>query len=196
MKLHELSPNPGSRQRRKRVGRGDSSGLGKTAGRGEKGQKSRTGAKIRPFFEGGQIPLFRRLPKRGFKNADRIIYTLVNLNILEENFNAGDVVDVAALQEKNLIGKKFFALKIGKRGLLVGPVKGKTVGIKRLIFIAPALICSVRAVFSVTDERVTDMREMRADLVRSARHQLDIKQGIATSLTDHLIFSDDIFTTR
>ena len=116
MKLHELSPNPGSRQRRKRVGRGDSSGLGKTAGRGEKGQKSRTGAKIRPFFEGGQIPLFRRLPKRGFKNADRIIYTLVNLNILEENFNAGDVVDVAALQEKNLIGKKFFALKILANG--------------------------------------------------------------------------------
>ena len=60
--------------------------------------------------------MFRRLPKRGFKNADRIIYTLVNLNILEENFNAGDVVDVAALQEKNLIGKKFFALKILANG--------------------------------------------------------------------------------
>ena len=72
MKLHELSPNPGSRQRRKRVGRGDSSGLGKTAGRGEKGQKSRTGSKVRPFFEGGQIPLFRRLPKRGFNQPDHI----------------------------------------------------------------------------------------------------------------------------
>ena len=76
--LHEMSPNPGSRKRRKRVGRGDSSGMGKTCCRGEKGQKSRTGAKIRPFFEGGQIPLFRRLPKRGFKNADRIIYALVH----------------------------------------------------------------------------------------------------------------------
>ena len=76
MKLHDMSPTPGSRKTRKRVGRGDSSGYGKTAGRGEKGQKSRSGAKIRPFFEGGQIPLFRRLPKRGFKNADRIVYAL------------------------------------------------------------------------------------------------------------------------
>ena len=65
MKLHDMKPAPGSRKERKRVGRGDSSGLGKTAGRGDKGQKSRTGAVIRPFFEGGQIPLFRRLPKKG-----------------------------------------------------------------------------------------------------------------------------------
>ena len=82
MKLHELSPTPGSRQRRKRVGRGDGSGMGKTACRGEKGQKSRTGSTIRPFFEGGQIPLFRRLPKRGFKNPDRVEYNLVNLNVI------------------------------------------------------------------------------------------------------------------
>ena len=116
MKLHELSPNPGSRQRRKRVGRGDSSGLGKTAGRGEKGQKSRTGSKIRPFFEGGQIPLFRRLPKRGFNSPDHVEYTLINLNILEENFNAGDVVDVEALGAKNLLGKKVGLIKILAHG--------------------------------------------------------------------------------
>ena len=103
MKLHDMSPTPGSRKTRKRVGRGDSSGYGKTAGRGEKGQKSRSGAKIRPFFEGGQIPLFRRLPKRGFKNADRIIYALVNLDVLESNFQAGDVVDLASLNEKKLL---------------------------------------------------------------------------------------------
>ena len=93
MKLHDIGPTPGSHKRRKRVGRGDSSGWGKTAGRGEKGQLSRTGAVHRPFFEGGQIPLFRRLPKRGFKNADRIVYQLINLSILEANFEAGAVVD-------------------------------------------------------------------------------------------------------
>jgi large subunit ribosomal protein L15 len=70
----------------------------------------------RPFFEGGQIPLFRRLPKRGFKNADRVIYALVNLNILEANFNAGDVVDEAALREKKLLGKARHAIKILANG--------------------------------------------------------------------------------
>lgn len=116
MKLHTMSPTPGSRKSRKRVGRGDSSGLGKTAGRGEKGQKSRSGATIRPFFEGGQIPLFRRLPKRGFKNADRIVYALVNLNVLDANFNAGDVVDVDALREKKLLGKGENIVKILANG--------------------------------------------------------------------------------
>jgi large subunit ribosomal protein L15 len=116
MKLHDMSPTPGSRHRRKRVGRGDSSGWGKSAGRGEKGQSSRTGSVSRPFFEGGQIPLFRRLPKRGFKNADRVIYALVNLNILEANFNAGDVVDEAALREKKLLGKARHAIKILANG--------------------------------------------------------------------------------
>ena len=116
MKLHDIAPTPGSRHRRKRVGRGDSSGLGKTAGRGEKGQKSRTGAVIRPFFEGGQIPLFRRLPKRGFKNADRIIYALVNLNVLDANFEAGDVVDFDALRNKKLLAKRDTIIKILANG--------------------------------------------------------------------------------
>lgn len=116
MKLHDMSPTPGSRKPRKRVGRGDSSGLGKTAGRGDKGQKSRTGARIRPFFEGGQIPLFRRLPKRGFKNADRIIYALVNLNVLEDNFNAGEIVDLETLHAKKLLGKGETMVKILANG--------------------------------------------------------------------------------
>ena len=116
MKLHDIAPTPGSRHRRKRVGRGDSSGLGKTAGRGEKGQKSRTGAVIRPFFEGGQIPLFRRLPKRGFKNADRIIYALVNLDKLNDNFEAGDVVDFEALRAKKLLAKSDTIIKILANG--------------------------------------------------------------------------------
>ena len=116
MKLHDIAPTPGSRHRRKRVGRGDSSGLGKTAGRGEKGQKSRSGAVIRPFFEGGQIPLFRRLPKRGFKNADRIIYALVNLDVLDANFEAGDVVDFDALRAKKLLAKSDTIVKILANG--------------------------------------------------------------------------------
>ena len=116
MKLHDMKPAPGSRKERKRVGRGDSSGLGKTAGRGDKGQKSRTGAVIRPFFEGGQIPLFRRLPKRGFKNADRIIYALVNLDKLNDNFEAGDVVDFDALRAKKLLAKSDTIIKVLANG--------------------------------------------------------------------------------
>jgi len=111
-----MSPTPGSRKTRKRVGRGDSSGYGKTAGRGEKGQKSRSGATIRPFFEGGQIPLFRRLPKRGFKNADRIIYALVNLDVLESNFQSGEVVELATLHEKKLLRKGDTIVKILANG--------------------------------------------------------------------------------
>ena len=137
MKLHELSPNPGSRQRRKRVGRGDSSGLGKTAGRGEKGQKSRTGSKIRPFFEGGQIPLFRRLPKRGFNQPDHIEYALVNLNILEDNFAAGDVVDAESLRAKKLLGKAEKMIKILANGELT---KALTVKAEKFSAVAKAKI--------------------------------------------------------
>ena len=134
MKLHELSPAPGSRKARKRVGRGDSSGLGKTAGRGDKGQKSRTGSVIRPFFEGGQIPFFRRLPKRGFKNPDRVVFQLVNLNIIDANFNAGDVVDAASLREKKLLGKATLPIKILANGELT-----KAVTVKAEAFSAAAV---------------------------------------------------------
>ena len=127
MKLHDMSPTPGSRHRRKRVGRGDSSGWGKSAGRGEKGQSSRTGSVSRPFFEGGQIPLFRRLPKRGFKNADRVIYALVNLDVIEANFAAGDVVEEATLREKKLLGKARHAIKILANGEISKAVTVKAV---------------------------------------------------------------------
>lgn len=116
MKLHEMSPNPGSRKRRKRVGRGDSSGMGKTCCRGEKGQKSRTGSTIRPFFEGGQIPLFRRLPKRGFNSPDHIEFELVNLSQLENHFNAGDVVDEEAMRAKKLLAKTERPVKVLANG--------------------------------------------------------------------------------
>ena len=83
MKLHELKPAEGSRKVRNRVGRGTSSGNGKTAGRGQKGQKARSGGKVRLGFEGGQTPLFRRMPKRGFSNVNAKEYALVNLEQLE-----------------------------------------------------------------------------------------------------------------
>jgi large subunit ribosomal protein L15 len=118
MKLHSLEVAPGSKHCRKRVGRGDSSGMGGTCGRGHKGQHSRSGAKIRPYFEGGQIPLFRRLPKRGFKSLNRVIFHTVNLSKLEANFNADDVVDAEVLHTKGLIGKHDYAVKILANGEL------------------------------------------------------------------------------
>jgi large subunit ribosomal protein L15 len=84
MKLHELSPAKGSKHSRKRLGRGPGSGTGKTAGRGEKGQKSRSGHTLRPGFEGGQMPLVRRVPKRGFTNIWRTEYAVINIGALAE----------------------------------------------------------------------------------------------------------------
>ena len=115
MKLHELSPAKGSKHSRKRVGRGPGSGLGKTAGRGEKGQKSRTGYSSRPGFEGGQMPLVRRVPKRGFTNIWKTEYSVVNLSQLAEL--EGDVTP-EVLRERGLVraGKKIKVLGDGEIG--------------------------------------------------------------------------------
>ena len=122
MKLHDLHPTEGSRHPRKRVGRGDGSGLGRTCGRGEKGQKSRSGAKLRPFFEGGQVPLFRRLPKRGFKNPDHFTFSVVNTGALDKNFSANEIVDVNSLMEKGLVGASGLDLKILGTGEISKPL--------------------------------------------------------------------------
>jgi large subunit ribosomal protein L15 len=99
MKLHELAPNPGARKERKRVGRGIGSGLGKTAGKGHKGQNARAGGGVRPGFEGGQTPLLRKLPKRGFSNEPfRTRYAIVNIEALNR-FEAGTVVTPELLEE-------------------------------------------------------------------------------------------------
>ncbi len=116
MELHNLKPTEGSRHKKRRVGRGDGSGLGHTAGRGEKGQKSRSGVSSRPHFEGGQIPLFRRLPKRGFKSLSKEIYNVVNLSVLDKHFADGDVVDEIALRDKGVIKKADRKLKILANG--------------------------------------------------------------------------------
>ena len=99
--LHDLSPSTGSRRRRKRVGRGPGSGTGKTAGRGENGQNSRSGGRVHPRFEGGQMPLVRRIPKRGFKNINRVEYQVVNVRDLERV--EGDA-SLESLREAGLIG--------------------------------------------------------------------------------------------
>ena len=111
MKLHELEKNIGATHARKRVGRGPGSGLGKTSGRGQKGQKARSGGSINPVFEGGQLPLFQRLPKRGFHNVNRVEYSVVNvedLNVFEEN----TIVDIEALKEAGLVKKLNDGVKI------------------------------------------------------------------------------------
>lgn len=105
MKLHELKPNAGSTASRKRVGRGAGSGLGKTSGKGHKGQNARSGGGVRPGFEGGQLPLFRRLPKRGFSNYEfKTRYATVNVEDLEV-FEENTVVTIDLLKEKGLIKK-------------------------------------------------------------------------------------------
>lgn len=104
MNIQTLSPAPGARTSQKRLGRGTGSGIGKTSGKGHKGQNARSGGGVRPGFEGGQIPLIRRLPKRGFNNQFKKVYAIVNVEDLNR-FEDGAVVDAKVLLETNLIGK-------------------------------------------------------------------------------------------
>jgi len=105
VRLEELSPAPGAKRRRKRIGRGPASGHGKTSGRGHKGQKARAGGGKGPGFEGGQMPLHRRVPKRGFRSPFRREYAIVNLAALARAFAAGAIVDPDRLAEARLIKK-------------------------------------------------------------------------------------------
>ena len=111
MKLHELHPAEGSTSAQKRLGRGSGSGLGKTSGKGHKGAKARSGGGKRPGFEGGQMPLYRRVPKRGFNNVFGTEYAEVNVERLEV-FNDGDVVNAQALLEKKIIRKEMDGVKV------------------------------------------------------------------------------------
>ena len=122
MKLNELSPGKGSRKPRKRLGRGVASGTGKTAGRGTKGHKSRSGGGVRPGFEGGQMPLHRRLPKRGFTNIFRKNVVIVNLRDLNR-IESGSVVDKAALIRAGLLKKDAELVKLLGNGKLEGSYK-------------------------------------------------------------------------
>ena len=118
MKLHDLSPAAGSSKERKRIGRGPASGQGKTAGKGHKGQKARAGRGMRPGFEGGQMPLQRRIPKRGFNNIFATEMAIANIAALDKYFDDGAPVTVDALIEKGIIKKTLDGVKILGQGEL------------------------------------------------------------------------------
>ena len=123
MMEHDISPPKGSRRNRKRVGRGDSAGGGSYAGRGLKGQKSRSGKGLRPGFEGGQLPLIKGLPmKRGFNNRYKTYYALVNLNTLEERFESGDRVTPELLHGLNIVRRTNLPIKVVGDGELGHPL--------------------------------------------------------------------------
>ena len=118
MKLHELEKNIGAPHSKKRVGRGSGSGLGKTSGKGHKGQKARSGGSINPVFEGGQLPLYRRIPKRGFSNAMfKTEYAIVNVEDLN-NFEDGTVVSPALLRETGMVKNQLSGIKVLGEGKL------------------------------------------------------------------------------
>ncbi len=132
MKLHELSPAAGSTTPAWRKGRGPGSGNGKTAGKGHKGQNARSGGGVRPGFEGGQIPLYRRLPKRGFHNRFAVNYAIVNVEALNR-FEDGATVDLQTLIEAGLIKKQLDGLKVLGNGALT-----KNLTVKASVFSATA----------------------------------------------------------
>lgn len=121
MRLNELSPAKGSRSARKRVGRGVGSGFGKTAGRGSKGFKSRSGGKVRPGFEGGQMPIHRRLPKRGFTNIFKEDIAVINIRDLSR-FGTGSVVDRSALMRSGLVKGRIDGVKLLGHGTIDYPL--------------------------------------------------------------------------
>jgi large subunit ribosomal protein L15 len=132
MKLHELSPAEGSAKKAWRVGRGTGSGNGKTAGKGHKGQNARSGGGVRPGFEGGQIPLYRKLPKRGFHNKFGKTYSIVNVDVFNK-FEDGAVVDLATLLENKIVRKANDGLKVLGNGEIT-----KKITVKAAVFSATA----------------------------------------------------------
>jgi large subunit ribosomal protein L15 len=132
MKLNELSPAAGSAKAAWRKGRGPGSGNGKTAGKGHKGQNARSGGGVRPGFEGGQLPLYRKLPKRGFKNRFAVNYATVNVSALNV-FENGAVVDLETLVEKRIVRKSLDGLKVLGGGELT-----KNITVKATVFSATA----------------------------------------------------------
>ena len=132
MKLHELSPAEGSTKKSFRVGRGPGSGNGKTAGKGHKGQNARSGGGVRPGFEGGQFPIYRQLPKRGFNNKWATNYVIVNVSALNV-FEDGAVVDLEALLAKKIVRKELDGLKVLGNGEIT-----KKLTVKAAVFSATA----------------------------------------------------------
>jgi large subunit ribosomal protein L15 len=131
MNLGTLKPPEGSRKKRKRVGRGDGSGHGGTSCKGHKGQNARSGGGVRLGFEGGQMPLSRRLPKRGFRNPTRKIIVTVNLEQLQKKFSGGSVIDKESLVIAGLVKRKGHGIKVLGKGIIDFPVSLKVDMISR-----------------------------------------------------------------
>jgi len=119
--LSDLRPNPGAKKRKKRVGRGIGSGHGKTSGRGTKGAGARSGKEKGPWFEGGQTPLYRRVPKRGFKNPFKKEYAIINLEVLENKFKENEEVTPIILKERKIV-KKNLPVKVLGKGEITKPL--------------------------------------------------------------------------
>lgn len=149
MKLHELAPTPGARKDRFRVGRGLGSGNGKTSGKGHKGQKARSGGGVRTGFEGGQMPLYRRLPKRGFKNVWAKVYSEVNVESLKR-FNDGDIVDAVSFIEVGVLKN----VRDGVRVLGKGEISTK------LTVIASGFSKSAAEKIKAAGGKVLDLRDL------------------------------------
>ena len=132
MKLHELSPAAGSAKAAWRKGRGPGSGNGKTAGKGHKGQNARSGGGVRPGFEGGQLPLYRKLPKRGFTNHFAKQYAIINVEVLDK-YEAGAVIDIDTLINDKVIKNRFDGLKVLANGEIT-----KALTVKATVFSAQA----------------------------------------------------------
>jgi len=160
MRLHNLRPRPGARHRVKRLGCGESSGHGKTSGKGHKGQKARSGGSIRLGFEGGQMPLIRRLPKRGFNNAAfHKNYAIVNLTDLNE-FKAGTVVDEKLLREANLVRGNVFGIKLLANGELKHALK---IEVDKVSDSAKAKIDQAGGTITIRERRVPGVDHEKAD---------------------------------
>jgi len=125
LSLNSLKPPYGAVKKKKRVGRGDSSGHGSTCGRGQKGQKARSGGQVKSYFEGGQMPLYRRLPKRGFKNIFKREYTIVNIRDLVKKFKENEEITPEKLLEVGLVKKKKQPIKILAEGDISFPLQIK-----------------------------------------------------------------------
>ena len=184
MRLHSIKPAKGSTHRKKIVGRGRSSGHGKTSSRGHKGQKARSGSAIRPGFEGGQMPLHRRLPKRGFSNAKfKVTYQVFNLERLDEKFEDGAVINEATLREKNILKGRFRCQWDGIKILGDGDIK------KKWTFEVDKVSVTARQKIEAAGGKITliyrtrylkDAAEREAEIARvSAEWQA--KQGAAAS---------------
>ncbi len=210
MNLHNLKPNPGAKHRKKRLGCGESSGLGKTSGRGHKGQKSRSGGGVRPGFEGGQMPLARRLPKRGFSNLQfRDTIAIVNVSQLEQYFEAGAEVNEESLRQVKLVKGQCDKIKVLGQGEITKSLKvtvcqasasakgkiekaGGSLELKACSASAPTEVkteTSAKKETAVTDSGTTAATSNRGRVFESAPDQVDdlkVISGVGPGIEEKL----------